>query len=404
MPRNKQPLEQDLLIVINACDRVSYILLGSFLTAYFIRESQDSVVALATYYIITLILRMVGNIIATIMTKRLSEPSVMRLGVIANFIYIATIAFMGADITNHLFLIALLYAIATSFYWLPFNALFQRKVTNKKRAAFIARFQTVSYLVDIIAPVLLGGLISTTNYITATLVVLVVASIQIALSLAITPFKKSQSINQRHANFRKSCQEIRRSREARHCLVSGYFAGLSISDGALNVLTTVLIFDSFKTDLNLGIITSITTLLTILVVNYYKKHYQRGRLTSIIWFGIIPIGGILLLLIIRNDVTLIVYNLCFVVFSRLLLFIRDVAVCNVAGSHQISNSLQEEFIAIREIFLCLGRITGFAIMLVAGVAGGQNSLMIALLALTITILPTGISTAMITKSPSNIGN
>lgn len=404
MPRNKQTLEQNLLIVINACDRVSYILLGSFLTAYFIRESQDSVVALAIYYIITLALRMVGNVIATIMAKRLSEPSVMRLGVIANFIYIATIAFMGADITNHLFLIALFYAIATSFYWLPFNALFQRKVTNKKRATFIARFQTVSYLVDIIAPVLLGGLISTTNYITATLAVLVVASIQIVLSLAITPFKKSQSINQRHANFRKSCQEIRRSREARHCLVSGYFAGLSISDGALNVLTTVIIFNSFKTDLNLGIITSITTLLTIVVVNYYKKHYQRGRLASAIWFCIIPIGSILLLLAIRNDVTLIIYNLCFVVFSRLLLFIRDVAVCNVAGSHQISNSLQEEFIAIREIFLCLGRITGFAIMLVAGVAGGQNSLMIALLALTITILPTGISTAMITKSPSHIGD
>ena len=115
-------------------------------------------------------------------------------------------------------------------------------------------------------------------------------------------------------------------------------------------------------------------------------------------------GGILLLLAIRNDATLIIYNLCFVVFSRLLLFIRDVAVCNVAGSRQISNSLQEEFIAIREIFLCLGRITGFAIMLVVGVAGGQNLLMIALLALTITILPTGNSTAMITKSPSHIGD
>lgn len=48
-----------------------------------------------------------------------------------------------------------------------------------------------------------------------------------------------------------------------------------MSDGALEILIVILIFNSFKTNMNLGIITSITTILSMITIHAYGKIYIK---------------------------------------------------------------------------------------------------------------------------------
>lgn len=64
-------MEENIIIAINAIKKVMVLFLGPFLTAYFIKASQESVIDLSIYYIFSYILLAIGSfIIASIIKKK----------------------------------------------------------------------------------------------------------------------------------------------------------------------------------------------------------------------------------------------------------------------------------------------------------------------------------------------
>ena len=67
------------------------------------------------------------------------------------------------------------------------------------------------------------------------------------------------------------------------------------------------------------IVTSITNLLSILCVSLYGKLYRYKDDKKIITISsIIPVLSVILLLIYKNNITVIIYNVCYVIFTSLL--------------------------------------------------------------------------------------
>ena len=177
-----------------------------------------------------------------------------------------------------------------------------------------------------------------------------------------------------------------------------FFIGMNVSNGALEVLMTILIFNSFKTNLNLGIITSITTLLSILRVHLYGKFYKYKDDKRIINLSsIIPVLAVLLLLIYKNNITVIIYNVCYVIFTSLLTLTREIRLFKISDSSIVDKNNQSEFFAIREGILNCGRIVGYLMLLLAGMSGNQIVLNIIMILLTSSILVTGLNIKKIEK-------
>ena len=177
-----------------------------------------------------------------------------------------------------------------------------------------------------------------------------------------------------------------------------FFIGMNVSDGALEVLMTILIFNSFKTNLNLGIITSITTLLLILCVHLYGKFYKYKDDKRIINISsIISVLSVLLLLIYKNNITVIIYNVCYVIFTSLLTLTREIRLFNISDSSIVDKNNQSEFFAIREGILNCGRITGYLMLLFVGISGSQLILNIVMVFLTLSILIMGMNIRKIEK-------
>lgn len=150
--------------------------------------------------------------------------------------------------------------------------------------------------------------------------------------------------------------------------------------------------------MNLGIITSITTVLSMICVHLYGKIYKkRDDKGLIIVSSILPVIAVFILLIWRNNITIIIYNICYVIFTSLLTLTREIRLFNISDSHIVDKNNQCEFFSLREGILNIGRVMGYTMLLLAGLTGSQFVLSIVMVLLTLSIPIMGLNITKIEK-------
>lgn len=387
--------EENVIIAINAMKKVMIIFLGPFLTTYFIKKSQESILDLSTYYIFSYILLGIGTFIVASIVKNKFRIGMFRIGVILNFVYIIAIITLKEKIIEHLGLISILYGISSSAYWFSYNLFAINKIDNKTRTEYTVKSKIISSIIGILCPIILGSIITVTNYELTAVIILIISVIQIILSFMLSPDKET---NLCKFNIKETWNKLKNNKQIRKISIVEFLIGMNVSDGALESLMTILIFNSFKTDMNLGIITSITTILSMISVKLYGKIYKKkDDKNLIIISSIFPVIAVLILLIWRNNVTIIIYNVCYVVFTSLLTLTREIRLFNISDSHIVDKNNQCEFFALREGILNIGRVVGYVMLLLAGLTGSTIILSIVMFLLTLSILAMGLNIAKIEK-------
>ena len=290
---------------------------------------------------------------------------------------------------------SILCGISSSAYWFSYNLFSINKIENIKRTEYTVKSKIVSSTIGIICPILLGTIITATNYELTAVIILFISIIQIILSFMLTPDKENELPK---FNLKNTWNNLKDNNQIRKTSLVEFLIGMNVSDGALEILMTILIFDSFKTNMNLGIITSITTILSMIFVHIYGKVYKNKDDKIIITISsILPVISVLVLLMWKNNITIIIYNVCYVIFTSLLTLTREIRLFNLADSYIVDKNNQTEFFAIREGILNCGRIFGYLMLLFAGLSGNQFILNIVMVLLTLSILAMGFNIIKIDK-------
>ncbi|MDO4996142.1 MAG: MFS transporter [Bacilli bacterium] len=387
--------EQKAIIAIASLKNVMGIFLGPFLTAYFIKTTQDSLALLAFYYIITYLVLALGTLIVARIVNNRFRIQMYRIGVITTFIYMLSIVFLQEKIVYYLPLIAILNGTALSTYWYPYNLFVTNKIDNKDRTKFTVTANTVSSIVGVITPVLLGTIITSSNFKLTSIIIAVLSGIIILLSFVL---KTEKNYDLPKVTYNDTWDYLISYKATRKALFTEFLIGLTASDGALNILTTVLIFTSFKTDLNLGIITSIATVLKIIYIKFYQ-HKLKGKYDKrvVLISSLIPALSLLLLLFFKTNTMVVIYNICFTVFAGLISLVSEIRLVNISNSNLVDKDTQIEFLAFKELVLNLGRIASYDLVLVLTVININNSLYILLIILTLLTIYMGYNVSRLNK-------
>ena len=387
--------EQKAIIAIASLKNVMGIFLGPFLTAYFIKTTQDSLALLAFYYIITYLVLALGTLIVARIVNNRFRIQMYRMGVITTFIYMLSIVFLQEKIVYYLPLIAILNGTALSTYWYPYNLFVTNKIDNKDRTKFTVTANTVSSIVGVITPILLGTIITSSNFKLTSIIIAVLSGIIILLSFVL---KTEKNYDLPKVTYNDTWDYLISYKATRKALFTEFLIGLTASDGALNILTTVLIFTSFKTDLNLGIITSIATVLKIIYIKFYQ-HKLKGKYDKrvVLISSLIPALSLLLLLFFKTNTMVVIYNICFTVFAGLISLVSEIRLVNISNSNLVDKDTQIEFLAFKELVLNLGRIASYDLVLVLTVININNSLYILLIILTLLTIYMGYNVSRLNK-------
>lgn len=378
--------ESNITIVINALREIIEIFSGPFLTTYFIKTSSESIIDIAIYNIICYLLLLIGSVIVGYIIKNKFKMATFRMDVIINFIYILSIIILREKVIEYLWLLAILYGLATSLYYMPFNLFLSNKVKNEDRTGYEVKKKLVSSIINIFIPILLGSIITVTNYTLTAIIILIISLIQIILSFILNPLEESGE----RFHIKKIYTIIKQNKDVKRMMLVEYLTGLSVNYSALSIITTILIYNTFHTDFNLGIITSIAYILQLLVIYLYGKWFKENSDKHIIiLLSLMPIIILCIFLIYPSDIMVIVYNLCYTIFVNVLGTIRIIRLYNISNSKMINRTNQEEFWSVREISINLGRITSFIVLLFAGITGSNSILNIVMVVLTLLIFGLG---------------
>ena len=394
--KKKIKTEQNIIIIMDAIKKIMTIFLGPFLTAYFISTSTNSILNIAIYYIFTYVTMALSTLVVAALAEKRNRIKIFRIGIILNFIYILIIILLKEKIINYLPIISILYGISASCYYFPYNLFIINKVKNTERTNYMVKLFITISVVGILFPIIFGSIITITNYILTAVIVLFISLIQIILSFFITD---NHNGDLEEYNLKKAWLELKKNKQVINCLAGEFFIGMNICNGALETVMVILILNSFKTNINLGIITSIATLLSILVVKIYGLIYnKRDDKKVIIISSIIPVISLIIFLILKTNTTVIIYKFSYVIFAEILSLVRKIKIFNLSNSKIVNKSNQCEFNAIREVTLNVGRVTGYTLLLLAGLTQSAVVLNIITIILTLSLLVMSINLTKVKKN------
>ena len=394
--KKKIKSEQNIIIIMDAIKKIMTIFLGPFLTAYFISTSTNSILNIAIYYIFTYATMALSTLVVAALAEKRNRIKIFRIGIILNFIYILIIILLKEKIINYLPIISILYGISASCYYFPYNLFIINKVKNTERTNYMVKLFITISVVGILFPIIFGSIITITNYILTAVIVLFISLIQIILSFFITD---NHNGDLEEYNLKKAWLELKKNKQVINCLAGEFFIGMNICNGALETVMVILILNSFKTNINLGIITSIATLLSILVVKIYGLIYnKRDDKKVIIISSIIPVISLIIFLILKTNTTVIIYKFSYVIFAEILSLVRKIKIFNLSNSKIVNKSNQCEFNAIREVTLNVGRVTGYTLILLAGLTQSAVVLNIVTIILTLSLLVMSINLTKVKKN------
>ena len=394
--KKKIKSEQNIIIIMDAIKKIMTIFLGPFLTAYFISTSTNSILNIAIYYIFTYATMALSTLVVAALAEKRNRIKIFRIGIILNFIYILIIILLKEKIINYLPIISILYGISASCYYFPYNLFIINKVKNTERTNYMVKLFITISVVGILFPIIFGSIITITNYILTAVIVLFISLIQIILSFFITDNHNGEL---EEYNLKKAWLELKKNKQVINCLAGEFFIGMNICNGALETVMVILILNSFKTNINLGIITSIATLLSILVVKIYGLIYnKRDDKKVIIISSIIPVISLIIFLILKTNTTVIIYKFSYVIFAEILSLVRKIKIFNLSNSKIVNKSNQCEFNAIREVTLNVGRVTGYTLLLLAGLTQSAVVLNIVTIILTLSLLVMSINLTKVKKN------
>lgn len=387
--------ESNIIIIINALRKIIEIFSGPFLTTYFIKTSLESISDISIYNTFSYIVLAITCLMVGYIIKNKFKMAAFRAGVIINFIYILTIIILKERIIQHLWLLAILYGLFSGLYFMPFNLILGNKIKNEDRTGYEVKKEMISSIINIVIPIVLGSIITVTNYILTAVIILILSLIQIILSFVLKPLEESGE----KFNMKGMIQIVKKNKDIKRMMLAEYLTGISVNNSALATIATILIYNAFQTDLNLGIITSISYILQLIVIYLYGKRYKgKSDKNIIILLSILPMITLGMFLLYPNAVTVIIYNLYFTIFVNLIGIIRSVRLYNISNSGEINRSNQEEFWSVREVCLNLGRTTGFVILLIVGIIANNVALNIVMIMLTMIILVLGVILSKVDKN------
>ena len=366
---HKLNMNAKLLMLCDLMYATTEIFVSTFLIAYFLKVTNESIVQISLFYIMIYSLLSLGNLCIGKIAKTQSQfgTKILSLGAILRAIFILFIAVLKDKIAIYFPLIAVLYAIAEVFYWVVHESILIEVTTNENRKEYMALKTIFSKFINIVIPIVLGASIELYSFSKIAIYVFIISLIQIIASLNI---KQNNHLVEKKMNaysikdFIKNLDSFQYNKILKYAKSAIAYGVIESSIKSLVVIITIM---TFKTSFNLGILTSIFSICSMVALYLYKNYYNHKNAkfvlytcTTCVLFGVIG------LLFDINKFTLIIYNFLYTIAISVLSVIYNTKKGNLVKECKIEN-WKTEYIVFIELFLAIGRVLGYTLMFIAGV-------------------------------------
>lgn len=372
------------LMIVDWIYSIIGLFASTFLVAYFLKITNESIVQISMYYIIMFSVLGLGQLLLgnIVKTKPLIRTKILSIGIVIKALFILIIAILKENIAIYFPIIAILYGIAEVFFWSSHEVIQIDVTTNDNRKRFMSIKKIMGTIISIVAPIVLGSSIELYSFSKIAIYVFVLSVIQIVISLNVKTQNFTENNIEKYSikKFLKSLDSVQKEKINKY---KKSIIAYGIIESSVSTLVTIITIMTFRTSLNLGILTSIFSIFSMGSLYLYNKFYNKKNAKFILYLSsgliVLGVGGLVFDI---NKVTLVIFKL----FYGTNIVVLDVIYNTKKGNIVKECNIEEwkvEWCIYSELFISLGRVMGYVLMLIAGIL--NNMLIFKVLLVIVTI-------------------
>lgn len=371
---------QRALLSVHMLRIVLELFTSTFLVSYILEQSPDNILGtglinIGLFYISWNAVYGILDLVASYLVDKSNRAALLRFGIIFNMLLMVALVFWGEQISHWIVLAGAICGMSDAFYYSSY-------LIMKNELSFKGSFKKYNVsstvgvnLVKVVVPVIMGYIIDISTFSTIAIYVIIVAVAQFGLSFLIEPSKPKNS----RFELKKFINYLKEDKFAwnkiKYTYLNSAIAGIKTCYKTVVIVLTIYIF---KTNLSLGIFTSIFSLFTMLVLIAYRKTDKNPKVNKFAIYmivGFLPVAALIAMLIHTNNVTLVIMNFTLTIANYFSDYLGSVERDTI-----IKNLNQYDFVAehqfVTEIVQITGRIVTYSFFVVVGLFANFTALKI----------------------------
>jgi len=341
------------------------LFVNSFFVMYFLSLSNNNVAKLGVYYMIIYCLVFITYYLFRNICKTNKRIHLFRLGILLDFIYFLLIFILREKIVDYVYLIAVIYGIEEGMYYGVYNNLESTGIDNKQRAKFTGIYTFISSIISILVPILFGAFINEKGFSNCVIIVLALSICQILVSIV---YKDVELKDTSGVNLTKYHDIIMSNKVIKDMYTVCILNGLVFS-GAFSKIVTLYIIKVLSSSLSLGIFTSVFAIISSIIGLLIAKVIPSKSYSSILKMAtVLMVSGIFMLMFKVNFITVVIFNLFQQIAGTFCNLIIGNAQLNVSNYSVIKKKYKVEYFLEMERSLFFGRVIGYILFIIFGLA------------------------------------
>ena len=310
---------QKSLLAVHMIRMVLELFTSTFLTSHIISLDPENIFGsglfnVAILYIAQYIAYIVVYIINSYFVDKSNRTIFLRIGIFVNACFLIAIVLWGEIIAHWIVLAGAICGISNAFYYSSFNVMKNELVNRIYMKKFSILTTVITNLINVVFPTLLGLLIDISSYSTISIYVVLIIAVQFIISLFIkSPKPKGSKLEvKKYLEYLKNTPEDRN--KIKYTYYNGILAGIKTTYKIVIIILTIF---AFKTNLSLGIFSSIFSIITIGLLMLYRKSESNQKLNKLAIYltvGTLPLISCIIFMIWTNKATFVILN-CFLTIA-----------------------------------------------------------------------------------------
>lgn len=376
------------LMICEILYNTSYFFIDTFLIAYLFELTNQNLTVISIYYLIAYFIIGICFWLMGDLIKTKNKLTIYRCGIISNCLYVFFIIAIGEKAVDFYVLLAIVYGLSQGIYWVACHNIVNNLTNQNDCKKYVTNRNILKNITNIIVPITLGTSIHFSSYTQVGIIILFITILQIVFSFCVKEEGLDKS-NQTSFNLLAFLSKIKRGKDKYQNLYHYYYIEFysALTEGAMNTLIIAMIMMTFGSTLDLGTLTTIFSICTIVVTYLLQHFYQHKKCKKYILTCLIfMLLGTLVLVIDINKTSVIIYKFCNSIFLVILTTIANIQRYSTVNQPEIKNNIPEHQ-ALCEIYLAAGRMVAYTALLIVSLFTNQIPFRILLFIFALCLIP-----------------
>ncbi len=294
----------------------------------------------------------------------------MRSGVIINALLMILISAMNDQMLISVYgIIGFLFGVSQAFYYVPYSVVVAT-FAGKNSIRYCATSNMIFNIANIVFPITLGKIIDANSFRSVAIALTVLAILQVVLTFKVENIRNRVEFNF-HEFFKLIKNNIEERKKVENTAKITFYKGVNTS--VLDRTVLLLIKSMFETEFELGRLTTIFAIITILVNYLAQKIFRKKNgenisskqfsyMKIILIFSMISVtSAIMYLIVMPSKNSFVIFRLISSIFITIILLLTDMNHYDVSSE---TGNFKAEFQIFTEFCLGLGKVGGMAVLLI----------------------------------------